>query len=39
MTNDVEQGELGDCYFLGGVASVAEDDYRFKKVFVNEEVN
>ncbi|CDW73061.1 calpain family cysteine protease containing protein [Stylonychia lemnae] len=35
-SNDIDQGDVGDCYFLGGAASVAEDDQRFKQIFVNE---
>jgi len=30
---------LGDCYFLGGIASVAEDEERIKRVFINEQTN
>ena len=39
FTNDIIQGGLGDCYFLGGIASVAEDDERIKKVFINDQTN
>ena len=39
FTNDIEQGSLGDCYYLGGIASIAEDEDRIKKVFVNEQKN
>lgn len=36
---DVNQGSLGDCYLLSGLASVAENDDRFNKLIVNEQIN
>ncbi|CDW73660.1 calpain family cysteine protease containing protein [Stylonychia lemnae] len=37
--SDIDQGQVGDCYFLSGITSVAEIDARFKKIFVNERNN
>ncbi|CDW73607.1 calpain family cysteine protease containing protein [Stylonychia lemnae] len=36
---DIDQGSVGDCYFLAGITSVAEVDARFKKIFVNQKNN
>jgi hypothetical protein len=33
--NDVQQGGLGDCYFLSAAASVAEQDDYLQTMFVN----
>jgi hypothetical protein len=33
--NDVQQGGLGDCYFLAAAASVAEQDAYLQTMFVN----
>jgi hypothetical protein len=32
--NDILQGECGDCYFLSGVASLAEYPDRIKRIFL-----
>jgi calpain-15 len=37
--NDIKQGELGDCYFLSTLASIAEKPARIRKLFETEEVN
>ncbi|CDW73209.1 UNKNOWN [Stylonychia lemnae] len=37
--NDISQGAIGDCYFMAGATAVAEIDNRFKKIFVNPEIN
>lgn len=37
--HDIDQGDLGNCYFLGGIASVAEVEDRIKNVFINEKTN
>lgn len=34
--NDVQQGSLGDCYFLSALSALAEKPQRIKKLFVNE---
>ncbi len=36
--NDVQQGGLGDCYFLSASASVAEQDDFFQTIFVNNKI-
>eukprot|EP01016_Furgasonia_blochmanni_P012753 TRINITY_DN16385_c0_g1_i1.p1 TRINITY_DN16385_c0_g1~~TRINITY_DN16385_c0_g1_i1.p1 ORF type:complete len:331 (-),score=49.18 TRINITY_DN16385_c0_g1_i1:35-1027(-) len=36
---DIEQGRLGDCYFLSSVAAIAEYENRIKRIFVSQEVN
>ncbi|CDW75517.1 calpain family cysteine protease containing protein [Stylonychia lemnae] len=37
--NDIDQNALADCYYLAGIAALAEVNSRFEKVFVNPEVN
>ena len=32
--NDIRQGALGDCYFLGTLSSLAENPERIKRLFV-----
>lgn len=36
---DIAQGELGDCYFLGALSSLAEHPERVRSLFVTTEVN
>jgi hypothetical protein len=33
LSNDVIQGELGDCYFLSALSALAENPERIKKLF------
>jgi len=37
--NDIKQGELGDCYFLSTLSSLAEWPNRIKQVFATKEAN
>jgi len=37
--NDVNQGDLGDCYFLTALASTAEYPERLRSIFLNESAN
>lgn len=37
--NDIQQGGLGDCYYLAAIAAVAEHRDRIKRVFLSREVN
>ena len=37
--NDINQGQLGDCYFLAALSSLAEFEERVKAMFVTKEVN
>ena len=37
--SDIQQGALGDCYFLSAIASVAEHQSRIKEVFVVKDTN
>ena len=37
--NDINQGQLGDCYFLATCSSVAEDPDRVKDLFITQEFN
>jgi calpain-15 len=37
--HDIQQGGLGDCYFLSSLASLAEFPERVKRIFVTKEVN
>lgn len=39
LTEDVKQGELGDCYFLSVLAALAEDPRRIRDLFPNVEVS
>ena len=37
--NGMTQGELGDCYFLSALSSLAETPNRIRKIFVSKERN
>lgn len=37
--NDINQGQLGDCYYLAALSSLAEFEDRVKDMFVTKEVN
>ena len=37
--NDINQGQLGNCYFLAALSSLAEFPQRVKAMFVTEQVN
>jgi calpain-15 len=37
--NDIQQGELGDCYFLSSLAAIAEEPERIRSMFLNLEAN
>ena len=37
--NDINQGQLGDCYFLAALSSLAEFEDRVRALFVTQEVN
>eukprot|EP00826_Nyctotherus_ovalis_P007192 TRINITY_DN1177_c0_g3_i1.p1 TRINITY_DN1177_c0_g3~~TRINITY_DN1177_c0_g3_i1.p1 ORF type:complete len:1170 (+),score=252.71 TRINITY_DN1177_c0_g3_i1:129-3638(+) len=37
--NDIEQGDLGDCYFLCSISAVAEFPNRIMELFVTREAN
>eukprot|EP00039_Didymoeca_costata_P030994 m.32593 g.32593 ORF g.32593 m.32593 type:complete len:750 (+) comp8429_c0_seq2:165-2414(+) len=37
--DDIQQGALGDCYFLGALACLAEDPKRIEKLFVTKDIN
>ena len=37
--NDIQQGQLGDCYFLSSLAALAEQPDRIKRMFLSLEVN
>jgi calpain-15 len=37
--NDIDQGYLGDCYYLSALSSLAENDYRLKNVMLTQTVN
>lgn len=32
---DVQQGNVGDCYFLASISSIAENPGRINKIFDN----
>ncbi len=34
--NDILQGKLGDCYFLCALSSMAENEDRIKRLFIDE---
>ena len=36
---DIKQGECGNCYFLAGLASLAEYPERIQRIFLQQEVN
>jgi hypothetical protein len=36
---DINQMDLGDCYFLSACASVAERSYRFQDMFLTSSIN
>jgi calpain-15 len=38
-TTDVDQGELGDCYFLSACSSLAEKPERFTQSILTDNVN
>lgn len=31
--DDILQGDIGDCYFMSSIASIAEHDFRIKNLF------
>jgi len=37
--HDIQQGGLGDCYFLAACSALAEDEDRFVQLFENKEIN
>jgi calpain-15 len=37
--NDIEQGGLGNCYFLAFLSALAENPVRIQKLFVTKNVN
>lgn len=37
--NDIKQGYLGDCYFLAGLAALAERPDRIFNLFLLQELN
>ena len=37
--NDIRQGDLGNCYFLGTVAAMAEFPEALDRMFFNRELN
>ena len=37
--NDIEQGDLGDCYFLCSISAVAEFPNRIMELFATREIN
>lgn len=36
---DIEQGALGDCYFLSALSALAEDPQRIRDLFLTEQTN
>jgi len=37
--NDINQGQLGDCYYLAALSSLAEFEDRVKALFITKEIN
>ena len=37
--NSIQQGKLGDCYFLGILSSMAKNDEEIKDLFYTREIN
>lgn len=37
--NDIQQGSIGDCYFLSSLAALAENSDRIRQLFLNDEAN
>lgn len=37
--NDIQQGKLGDCYFLAGLAALVERPDRISNLFLTRELN
>lgn len=37
--NDIQQGQIGDCYFLSSLAALAEVPDRIKSMFLNVTTN
>lgn len=37
--HDIEQGALGDCYFLSALSALAEDPKRIRELFLTKETN
>lgn len=33
--NDIQQGNIGDCYFLSSIAALAEEEERIQAIFHN----
>ena len=36
--NDIQQGALGDCYFLSVLSMLAENPHRVRKLFAHHEI-
>lgn len=34
--NDIKQGDVGDCYFMAGLAALAENPQRIVKLFLTQ---
>lgn len=37
--DDIVQGQLGDCYFLSSLSSIAENPFRIRSLFISKKVN
>jgi calpain-15 len=37
--SDLEQGLLGDCYFLSALSALAEDPERIRNMFITKQTN